>query len=460
MNKPQSSYLRCGLALLAALWFAGVPGRPAWAQEPAPAAAPAAPAPAATATTEPLALADCIRLALSRNPSLVSSQQAVVSATAGLQQARSSYYPQLTLGASTGASGVAGSQGLSGTDRDASADLTLGLTFWRSGRRHSVNQSRASLDAAGAALSDDRLALAAQAADDYYAVLAAGELVGVAKAGVEYAQQHREQVQKQIDAGDLAAVEIHTVDADLASARQSLIEAQGTVRTAFATLKNDLALPYQTQVQLVPQAMGAEAETPALEEAVRTALQSRPDLQAQQARVRALEAAAKVAKTNRGPILEVSGQAVGAYNDDGGSGSSWNLLAGVSWPLADGGYTRAAESTARASLLTGQAALQTLSNQATAEVEKALIAVQTARENIAACEAAVTAARARLQSAEVKSREGLGITVEVTLARQSLTSAEADNVRARYDYQTALIALQQAMGTLPLPAPAAEGGAQ
>jgi len=41
--------------------------------------------------------------------------------------------------------------------------------------------------------------------------------------------------------------------------------------------------------------------------------------------------------------------------------------------------------------------------------------------------------------------------LEVTDARQALTSAEADAVRARFSYQVGRIALQRAMGVLPLP---------
>ncbi|MEN6401508.1 MAG: TolC family protein, partial [Armatimonadia bacterium] len=77
--------------------------------------------------------------------------------------------------------------------------------------------------------------------------------------------------------------------------------------------------------------------------------------------------------------------------------------------------------------------------------------LERAAESIKATEEAVTAATARLNAAEVKYREGLAILIEVTDARQSLTSAQADAVRARFAYQVAEIGLQRAMATLPLP---------
>ena len=251
--------------------------------------------------TTALSLEDCIRTALERNPQLTSSAQSVAVAQAGVRQARSSYSPQLTLNATVGTSGSSGSGVGSSTQGTNAADLILGMTFWRSNRQDTVSQSRAGLQTAAASYADRRLSLAKLVADDYYAVLAAGELVGVAKAGVDYAEQHRRQVEKQIAAGSVAPVEIHTVDDDLAQARLSLIDARSTVRTALATLKTDLGLPYTTDLQLAPSIMGAETKSPALAEAVGTALQTRPDVRAQQATVEARRFGVRIARTTRGP---------------------------------------------------------------------------------------------------------------------------------------------------------------
>jgi outer membrane protein len=407
-------------------------------------------------TTASLGLEECVRTALEHNPQMVSSAQNVAVARAGLSQSRSSYAPQLTLDASAGVNGSSGGAGPSSSQGAGAAGLILGMTFWRSGRQDSVSQSRASLRSATAMFADRRLSLAQLVSDDYYAVLAAAELVGVAKAGVDSAEQHCLQVQKQIEAGAVAPVEIHTVDDDLAQARLNLINARSTARVALATLTTDMGLPYTTDLQLAPSLMGAGTTTPTVAEAVETALRTRPDLQAQQASVEARRYGVRLAKTARGPNLDVGGQATQSYADSDGASSSWELTAGVKWPLADGGYTRAAQSAAEANLISSEADLQSLRNETTLEVQSALIELDRATEGIKASEEAVSAATARLDAAEVKYREGLGILVEVTDARQSLTSAEADNVRARYAYQVALISLQHAMGTLPLPAADAE----
>lgn len=402
-----------------------------------------------------LALEDVIRIALEHNPQLVSSEQSVATARAGLRQSRSSYSPQLTLDASQGVRGASG--GGSAPDTDG-ASLILGMTFWRSGRSDAVAQSRASVAAANSSYADRRLSVASLVADDYYAVLAAAELVGVAKAGVEAAEQHRTQVEKQIEQGTVAAVEIHTVDEDLANARLSLIDAQSTVKSTLAALKADMGIPYTTELQLAPSIIGAQGTLPSQAEAVAAALEKRPDLQAQRAVIQGRKAGVRVAKAARGPVVAISGQAAGSSNDWSDTASSWDLTAGLSWPLADGGYTKAAEDAAKANVISSEAELQTLTDQATLEVQDALFELERSAESIRATEEAVTAATARLNAAEVKYREGLAILIEVTDARQALTSAQAEAVRARFAYQVAEIGLQRATATLPLPG--AEGEAQ
>jgi outer membrane protein TolC len=70
----------------------------------------------------------------------------------------------------------------------------------------------------------------------------------------------------------------------------------------------------------------------------------------------------------------------------------------------------------------------------------------------------VAAAQARLAAAEGKYHQGVGILLEVIDARVAVTSALANQVRARYDHQTALVNLQWAIGTLAPPAAAPAGG--
>jgi outer membrane protein TolC len=91
-------------------------------------------------------------------------------------------------------------------------------------------------------------------------------------------------------------------------------------------------------------------------------------------------------------------------------------------------------------------------NQVGLEVDNALVEVNRTRERMQASAKSVAAAEARMAAAEGKYQQGVGILLEVIDARVAVTRALADQVRARYDYQIALVALDRAQGTLPVPA--------
>ena len=106
----------------------------------------------------------------------------------------------------------------------------------------------------------------------------------------------------------------------------------------------------------------------------------------------------------------------------------------------------------RASRRRSEADLQRTLNQVGLEVETALVSAERAWERVAASQKSVAAADARMRAAEGKYQQGVGIFIEVIDARTALTQAQASEVRARYDYRTALVALDRALGTLKVPA--------
>ncbi len=405
---------------------------------------------------QPLSLEECILVALHNNPEIISSQQDIISARAGLTRARSSYYPQLSLNASEGITssrtGASLGAGNSGSDWRDELDLRLSMTLWRSGRSDNVAENRLGLRTAELSHLNMMQVLAEQVATDYYAVLASQELVAVAEAGVESAQQHLQDVKTRIRLGAAAEVDIFAVEDDLARAQLDLIDARSGVRLALARLKFTMGVPYTTDLHIAPVPLGMEEALPSLPDAVNSATEKRPDVLASRITIRAREYALAQAKMRRGPILELGGQYDQSYTDWDANDDSWNVLATASWPLFDGQATKADETSARAGVRRSEADQQRLLNQVALEVENALVEIDRTSERMKAAEKSVAAAQAHLRGAEAKYRQGVGILLEVTDARAALTSAAANQVRARFDYQVALVALQRATGMLSLPA--------
>jgi outer membrane protein len=413
----------------------------------------------------PLTLEDCTAIALARNPQVTASEQNVISARAGVTRARSSYYPQLSLSAVeglTGASAFASQQnGLSaaGDHTREELDLALGVTLWQQGRQEAVGESEALVRAADFGHASTTQALVEQVASDYYGVLAAQQLVGVAQAGVESAQGNLGQVKAFVDAGSAADVDVFAADDDLARAQLDLIDARSNARLAMAALKNTMGLSPATALELAESPARGDEEVPSLQEAIAIALEARPELAADRASLQANRYALAQAEIERGPVTGVTAGYDQGYAHWSDRTSSWEVLLTVSLPLLDGGATKAAAAQARARLKGSEADLESRINQVELEVEQALVELERARERVQASAVSVTAAEARLAAADGKYQNGVGILLEVIDARVAVTNARASQVQARYDYQTALVALDRAMGTLGVPAPPKQNGA-
>jgi outer membrane protein len=405
----------------------------------------------------PLTLEDCMIVALANSPDIFASQQAIISARAGLTSTRSSYYPQLSLSAvegltsSTSSIWVDGSRvSVPGEDTRQDMDLTLRATLWRLGRAESVAEREALLRAVEFNHVAAVQSLLEQVARSYYGLLAAGELVGVSQAGVTSAQGHVDEVRARAALGDVAEADVLPVEYDLARAELDVIDARAGVRLALAQLRNTLALPTETEFAVAQAPPPSQPQLASLQECLATGLAARPEVSAGEQYLRADRYALRQARIRRGPSVEVGGQYNRGYTDWEARDPSWNLLLSLSWPLFDGHAAEANETSARSSLARAEADLDRLAQQVALDIEGALIEVERAWDHLDATVKAVAVADARLAAAEAR-YPGTGTLLEVIDARVAVTEARAGQVRAGYDHHVALVALQRALGALSAP---------
>src|SRR5574340_1253453 len=413
---------------------------------------------AAELPERPLTLQDCLLLAREHSPSLVFAQQRVSGSEAGLKTVASQYFPTATLlanyGRNGGSSFVQGSAGtvslaVSGTRHES--EVLLSQTLWALGRRESVLSARHSLRASRSDAQTAEQSLALTVAQLYYQALAAESLVGVSEATLAASRDHGKLVRARVSVGEVAPVDIAPAEADVANAEFSLLQSQNSSALAKAQLKNGIGLPATYELQLAAPGASAEFEAlPDLAEAVRVALQTRPEMVSARDSVDAARQQLRAAEIQRNGTLALTSQ-----YDRGiagpQKGASWSAVVSVSGFLFAAGAREADAATARANLATLQAQEQQTANQGGLEVETARLNLATARKSLQTAEKAVTSAQAQLSAAEGKYQRGVGIFVEVLDAQRTLAQARTNQVQARYDCQTAMVALQRAVGQLTLP---------
>jgi len=179
-------------------------------------------------------------------------------------------------------------------------------------------------------------------------------------------------------------------------------------------------------------------------------LQRRPDILQSEQQLAAATARIGVAKANRFPQITLTGllgTASPALQGWFGSGTNFGAAGfGLAGPLFNakilGFEQRAVEAQARQVL----AQYEKTVIVAFREVEDALVAVRTAREQAEAQEAQVTALRSALHLAELRYKGGLSNYLDVLTAKRSLFDAELSLAATRRLHLFSIVQLYRALG--------------
>ncbi len=404
-----------------------------------------------------LTLEEAMRLALERNPSITGARTAADAARASLRGQKGRRLPTLSFDASSRISeslsrdvNVGGSTVRSGGGRSETSDLQLTLThtFYQSGRDEAIDEARARVHASEAGIANAQRTLLADVAATFYAVLADRELAEAAEDAVGPAEQHLQLVDARIEAGTVAPADRLTVEAELADARFESVRTLNAVWTTLSDLRALLALP-SDELPLIRGDLDTARARGELEEWIEEALASRPDLEAQRARVRGSELALDRAEIDAGLSVSVQGQAdYGRHT--GTTGDTWYIGGSLTFPLFD----RQAGASVDAAKANLQNARETLAEQelsVSRQVSSAWYGLRDAEERVTAAEASVAASAKSLEAARERYAAGVATIIEVTDAEVAWRRARGNLVQARYDRNVAWYQLLAAAGRPLLP---------
>jgi len=294
------------------------------------------------------------------------------------------------------------------------------------------------------------------------------------------AQRLLEDNKNKVDQGTLAPIEATRAEAQVASARQDLINSEGYVRQQELILKTVLARnwgddPLVHDARIIPtDTLGLEplpTQTPA--EIVTQALTNRPEYQAAKLQLTNTEISLKGTKNELLPEIDV----VGTYQAAGlAGGYNPGSAAGTGFPGVGGNYGTVLDQILKSTYPTysvginltlpirnrvaqadvardelqvrqTQVRLKQLENQIRAEVEDALIALQRTR---AAYEAATQTTKLQEQSLEIEQEKfdvGLSTNFLVIQYQSYLAQARSTEVAALDAYAKAKVQYERSIGS-------------
>lgn len=428
------------------------PGATATAPQPAVVSAPAASAaepqpgrPGEIAAGERLAIDRCIEIALQRNPALQAAAGSANAARSRVGQARSAYFPQVTL------SGGYSKFTLPTDPTNARVDqytenATVTQNLFDFGRTwNQVTAAQKNAAAAGEDLRTTRAVVILNVKQAYYSLLRAEKNRDVLKETVGSFEKHLEQARGFFEAGVKSKFDVTKAEVDLSNARLNLIRAENALRIARVTLNNAMGMP-DAPDYTIEDTLAFQKVAIAFEEARDRALANRPDLRSNDARRQASEAALSLARSNYLPFITGSASYTRTDRDFPPEPDGWSAGVTVMLPLFSGFLTNSQVREAKENLAAARANVEALRQNVLLDVQQSWSNLQEAEERVAVAELTVKQAEENFAIAKGRYDAGVGSPIEETDALLALSNAKTSFIAALADYRVAEATLLKAMG--------------
>jgi outer membrane protein len=316
-----------------------------------------------------------------------------------------------------------------------------------------------------------------QVVDAYWNLVESREQLNVAQQSLGLAKELHERNRIQVEVGTLAPLELVQSEANIATNEEEIIRTQTLVGNAEDELRRLLNLPqgplWQAEIRPVDDP-AVEAPPPVdVEAAIRTALEQRPEVRAQQLAVDLARNEAAYFRNQKLPSLDLTlnyglngnnAQVIGIDADGdpilaaGGFGDAldqvtgldfdgWSARLTLGYPLQNRA-ARAASAIADLDIERAETTLAQTEQQITTEVRQAARQVDSAAKQIEAAKASVRFQERSLDAEKKRYENGMSSSFEITRIQQDLTSARSRQVTAIIAYRTAVTQLQQATAQL------------
>ncbi|GBC93618.1 Solvent efflux pump outer membrane protein SrpC [bacterium HR15] len=288
-----------------------------------------------------------------------------------------------------------------------------------------------------------------QVTNAYQNVARAESFVRVAEEALKNAQERLRITRTQVDTGVASRFDLLRAETQVAQNEQALLNARNQVEIAKAALNNLLGRDLNAPVQVVlPDSLPAmEQELDAL---IHEAYARRPELRAAE-RNREL-ARVNIDSARRGnlPTLALNGQwnfnlNTSVFNP---RRQTFTATAILSFPVFDGGITRARVEQAREDLQIAEINLQQVKEGIALEVRTAYLNLKDAQKRLEVARKGLEQATEALRLARIRYEAGVSPQLEISDAELAYTQAQTNLINAQFDYLNAYAALQKAVGTI------------
>ncbi len=416
------------------------------------------------ASTGPITLNfnQALERALSANEGLKVAKERVVETQARVQEAKTTFLPQVSLGYTylpsqrfpviripAGVFGPEEQTFQAAFSRENSMQLYINQPIYTGGRlNNAYGITTSSLDASQLELDRTRQEIEYRVVETFYAALMNARGVIVADEQVRLTERQLELAKARFESGTVARLDVLQAEVELANAKARRIHTKAQVDTAVQALRGVLSMP-QTQVLKLEGSL----DEPVVGQA-RTVLDSelpkRPDLQAYAARRHAAEYASNLAQSEWKPSLSFTGNL--QYQQDGlnnflsRDNQSYAFGLSLNVPLFAAPGAAARRGIAQSQMRQAEHGLRYATDNARLELESAWTALESSAEVVATQEKALELARESVSIAQVSYENGVITSAELNDAQVRLLQTEWLLMQAKYSRITAAARAKVAAG--------------
>ncbi len=396
---------------------------------------------------ETLDLQKAVRLALEKNPDVLSAREEVAKAEGRYVYARSGLFPSISLNGSASRRNEESTK----PEKENLANVSLSQYLYAGGVISAgAEQARQTLVKAQQDLQATEEAVAFRVVEAYLAVLQRKADEETARDALTYYENAAKDLGKRFELGLARKLDYSRAIQQRESASADFTAAKNALSIARIDLFTLLRLPPDADVEVVGE-LEAAAVSVNREESVAKALAERPDLKGQKTAATIQKTAVDIARGGMRPIVTLTASYQLDYDSTPASAAAdddWLATLTMKVPLFDGGLTRGKVMQEQAALNQAQQAVAKKEDAVRAEVSQASLSVESAAETVKAARKSLELAAENLRLAEVGYREGVNTQLDVLSARTTLTGARTALSSALKAYRMALAGLWKAEGSL------------
>jgi outer membrane protein len=387
---------------------------------------------------ETLSLEECISIAKRGNLDLLKTRTSIERAETGIMEARSVYYPDISISSNYSYGKEQIGEG------NYSTSLSGRYQLFKADTRAGVKVARTKVDIAKENYRISESNILYEVKRGFFQILQQQEQVSLIEEILERRKQALAIIKLRYNVGRESFPAVKEAEANLFRAEYDQMKAEEELSLSKTSLNLLLGRPKKKEITAVYEER--DIELLPLEEIIEYGKKSRPEMLVEKYNKVVTEAQITQAKSNYLPSVNLSSSYGLGGNEFLEQKSNWSVGIGISIPLFDGFSTKAKVMDAKLSLKEQEITIQNVEQQIEEEIEVAWVDWKLARKNVEVAEKTLEASREMYELTELQYEQGRTSFFFLQQKEDALTNAEYNYVSALYNLRMAIASVEKAGG--------------